>query len=102
MAEVKRILRPVLSVVLIGASVLGLLNVFGDNAEEEAAAKRLACGAQSDCDAQITRLSRTPLGQSFTFGLGYEGGKRGQRPTEVSVSCKRAYVLLGSWACAIE
>lgn len=102
MAEVKRFIRPLISVVLIGASVLGLLNVYGDNTEVQASAGTVACGGHDDCTPQLRQFSRSPLGQSFTFALGYQPGKRNNRPTEAAVRCKRAYILLGAYSCAPE
>ncbi|MEZ4223944.1 MAG: hypothetical protein R3B13_23540 [Polyangiaceae bacterium] len=104
MAEAKRILRPLISVVLIGASVLGLLNVYGDNAEVVRQAERLACDEKSDCTARMTRVDRSPFAQTFGFALSYElTTKSGPaRPRERSVRCARAFVLLGEYRCELS
>lgn len=87
--EGKQVARLGLTAVLAAASVAGLYNVFADNAAVRELAKRTACDGTS-CDAQMTREGKTPIGQSFTF----------QRPSgSVDISCRRAFYLLGEYAC---
>jgi hypothetical protein len=96
MAKPTRILRPLLSVVLIGASVLGLINVYGDNADVLAQAKRVACGG-TECEPQLTQLERNPITQ--TFHLVAQEDKKAHRNVTHVIQCKREQLLVGEWRC---
>ncbi len=97
MAQVGRILRPVLSVVLLGATVVGLLNVFGDTTEVDALAASAACKGQSTCTTRVLRLSRTPISQSYGLSVRPVGAE----PTEADVTCKREWLLIGAYSCQV-
>lgn len=92
MAEARRIIRPIFSILVIGATALGLLNVLGDNSEVITEAHNVACGDQT-CKAQMTRLSRNPFWQEFTFATNIKA------QNTVSVTCHRTYYLLGPYQC---
>ncbi|MGC4066034.1 MAG: hypothetical protein QM784_15565 [Polyangiaceae bacterium] len=96
MAKSTRILRPLLSVVLIGASVLGLINVYGDNSEVLVQAKRVACGGK-ECGTQLTQLERSPIAQ--TFHLVAQEDKNAHKNVTHVVECKREQFLVGEWRC---
>lgn len=82
--------RPIVSVVLIILSVLGLMNVYSDNSDVEAAARGLAC--ESDpCEANLRQVQRTPLSQQFHFAI--TGGEI------VIVECSRAALFVGDYSC---
>jgi hypothetical protein len=96
-AAPKHLLRPVISALVIGASVLGLINVYEDNAAVRTDAHRIACPSaaeeaqpRAEPSCSLVRESRTPFGQSFLIQS--PGGS-------VDVSCSRAWVLLGAWSC---
>lgn len=93
MSDSRRLFRPVISVVLLSATALGLINVFSDNAAVVALAKQTACG-HSTCKAQTTKMSRNPIAQDFTFAT------RLKHAGTVRVSCHRAYYLLGAYQCS--
>ena len=93
MAETSRIVRPIVAVLCIGISVLGLINVYGDNKDVLAMAEKVACAERSQCTGRMTRLSRTPIGQSFTFQVDVKP------QTTVDVDCNRSAYLLGAWSC---
>jgi len=77
----------------IAFSAACIYNVIGDNTAVVADAKKLACGdLGADCNAKITYMSRTPLGQTFRINT----PKRA-----VEVSCRRAAILVGGWSCAL-
>lgn len=95
MADAKRLVRPAISVVLLGATALGLMNTFGDNREVVAMAEKAACG-KDGCAVQMVREARNPFAQSYSFQLDRETQK------VAHVSCRRAWVLLGPYACAPE
>lgn len=84
-------IRKGLSAVLLLATVLGLYNVYGDNAELVKRAEALACG-DAPC-VKLLRAERTPVKQSFTF-------QTSLRPAKTrDVSCERAFLLVGSFSC---
>lgn len=83
--------RPLLSVLLLTLTVLGLLNVYGDNADVVRQAEGIAC---SGCSPHMVQMGRSPISQTFAFQT--EGS------TVVRVTCKRALVLLGEYACVQE
>ncbi|MEB2312023.1 MAG: hypothetical protein OZ921_17470 [Sorangiineae bacterium] len=89
----KNPLRYLLSAALLALTALGLLNVFGDNAEVVAQAEALTCESPP-CGATLTQLSRSPISQSFRFQVG------GKHPGEVAVECHRSYYFVGQYQCA--
>ena len=93
MAEASRIVRPLVAILCIGVTALGLINVYGDNTEVLAQAERLACEGRQQCTGRMTRMSRTPIGQSFTFQTDVKP------PTLVEVDCNRSAYLFGEWSC---
>ena len=93
MAEASRIVRPVIAVLCIGVTTLGLINVYGDNREVVAMAEKVACAERSQCTGRMTRMSRTPIGTSFTYQVDVKP------QTTVDVDCNRSAYLLGEWAC---
>ncbi|MFO0761065.1 MAG: hypothetical protein U0359_31595 [Byssovorax sp.] len=78
-------------------SVAAAYNVMSDNAEVEKLAVAAACSdnpaTQKGCDAQKTRIERTPLAQTFEIHT--------SRRT-VEVRCTRALVFVGDYACAVR
>jgi hypothetical protein len=96
MAEAKGFIRPLITVILIGGSVLGLINVYGDNSEVLSQAKLLACGGK-ECSTQLTQFDRTPIAQTYHL-VAQEDAKRHLNVTHV-IKCQRAQILLGTWQC---
>lgn len=90
----KALIRPTVSLLLIGLSILGLLNVYGDNSEVEALARKSACESCESDELALTMLSRTPLSQTFHF-------HRAQSGTTV-VECSRNAVFFGEYACITQ
>ena len=84
---------------LLGATALGLWNVYGDNTAVEALAVKAACGAHLGCSATRTGVSRSPISQSFTFQLELTDKGKPKRGASLDVECKRAYVFLGDYSC---
>jgi hypothetical protein len=75
-------------------SVASAFNVFSDNSEVEKMAAAVACGEQGpSCRAQLTRLERTPFGQTF----GMSTPKR-----TVDVVCRRAALMVGDYSCKLR
>jgi hypothetical protein len=99
MASIKQFVRPLTTVLLLGVTALGLINVYGDNAEVQAQAKRVACG-NAECPTQVTRLERNPLAQTYDIVAEPKGPKKGS--STVIVKCARTQILLGDWECAAQ
>jgi hypothetical protein len=101
MAEARNFVRPVISVLLIGVTITGFINVFSDNAEVIAMAETAACGKPS-CAYQMTRQSRNPIMQSFTFQTVLTERRNINQQTTVDVDCHRSLYLVGPYSCARE
>lgn len=103
----KRFLQLAIFGLCLAFSIATVFNVFSDNAVVERMAGVAACGdgggtprsggpkAASDaaCKPQMTRMERTPFGQTFEFAT----SKR-----TVGVRCERAFVLAGAYACEVQ
>ena len=84
----------VLGILALSSVFLSVDNVFSDadpitRLAEEAACRVKPCGAQHG----MTRMERTPFGQSFEFTW---------RDGTVQVSCSRSYLLAGERECRAE
>ena len=101
MAESRGVVRNVISLLLFAGTALGLYNVYSDNADVRALAEKAACGDRP-CKAAITRESRSPISQSFTYRTELlEKGKAG-RSASVDVECPRAFFLVGEYHCTAQ
>ncbi|KYF66813.1 hypothetical protein [Sorangium cellulosum] len=101
----KRFVQLALFALCVAFSASAAYNVFSDNAAVERTAALVACGedaaagapegrrASDGCRAQMTRLERTPFGQTFEFTT----AKR-----TVDVRCERAFVLAGEYRCKLR
>lgn len=94
MAQARNIIRPIISIVLVGGTALGLINVFSDNKEVVKLAERTACGGE-ECAANMTQMMRSPFSQSFTF----HANPKGKAAHSVDVKCTREYILIGDYGC---
>ena len=101
MAQSRGIARSFTSILLLGGTALGLYNVYSDNDELKLLAERTACGGR-ECSSKITRESRSPLSQSFTFQTELVEKGKSRRRASVDVECKRALYLLGEYACVAQ
>jgi len=99
MAEGSAGVRMVVLGLCLGATALGLANTYGDNAEVVKRAEEAACGAPG-CSFVVQRQTRSPFSQEFTFQVSVTERGR-ERAATADVTCKRAYVLLGDYACAL-
>jgi hypothetical protein len=85
---------------VLGVSVLGITgwmtfdNVLSDEDPIKALAEKAACTVKK-CDQQhgITRMERTPIGQSFAYTW---------RDGTVAVSCHREYYVVGTRLCTAQ
>jgi hypothetical protein len=92
--------RVVVATVCLGGTALGLRNTYGDNADAEATAKAAACGDGRDCTYRLLSASRSAFSQTLSYQvtLTEKGRERG---ASTDVECKRAYILLGDYACTV-
>lgn len=90
--------RPLISVLLIGVTITGFINVFSDNSEVIALAETAACG-KPKCTYQMTRTSRNPIMQSFTFQTVLTERRNINQQTTVDVDCHRSLYLVGEYSC---
>ncbi len=98
MSETRRIVRPVISVLLIGITITGFINVFSDNSEVIKLAQTAACG-KPDCAYQMVREARNPIMQSFTFQTTLTERRNINQSMTVDVDCHRAFWLVGEYSC---
>ncbi|HLV67519.1 MAG TPA: hypothetical protein VKY73_16970 [Polyangiaceae bacterium] len=87
------------SALLLGGTVVGLYNVYSDNSDVKALAEEAACGKR-DCSVTFTRESRSPIGQSFTVQTRLTARGKRERSASVDVECRRAFYLVGEYACS--
>ena len=93
MADSKRLVRPLISVLILGATALGLYNVYGDNTEVVSMAKQAACGDEPKCSADMRSQGRHAFAQTFTFQTNLKG------QSSVDVACTRSLYLIGAYTC---
>lgn len=90
----KRVVQLSIFALCLVFSISAVYNVFSDNAEVERMASNVACGDQGpSCRPALTRLERTPFGQTFEFAT----AKR-----TVSVRCVRSAILFGDYSCKLR
>ena len=98
MSKLKQFARPLLTLFLLVITALGLFNVYGDSSEVVALAQRAAC-LGTDCPTRTTRIERTQFGHEYDLAATLPNGKKSETVTS-TISCKREYVLVGSWTCS--
>jgi hypothetical protein len=101
MAEGRGLLRRLSSLLLFGGTALGLYNVYCDNADVRLLAEKSACGNRV-CTARVTRESRSPIGQSFSYETELTEKGKSHRNASVDVECKRAFFLVGAYSCVAQ
>lgn len=89
----KRGLRIAAVVALLGVSVwMSWDGVLSDLAPIQAQAETASCAVKKCTEPHgLTRVSRTPFGQSFVFSW---------KDGEVAVDCHRAYYVAGERVCS--
>lgn len=97
---VRDVIRTVIAIACVGATVAGLTNVFSDNTAEEALARQVACGP-TPCSARITRMERTPFKQAFQVQVSARTAAESDSGASVDVKCQRSQILVGAYECAI-
>ncbi|MFZ5894058.1 MAG: hypothetical protein ACOY0T_23545 [Myxococcota bacterium] len=98
MAESRGPLRNAFTILLLSGTVLGLYNVYSDNADVRALGEKTAC-SNRPCKATVTRESRSPIAQTFTYQVELSEKGKTSRGASVDVECQRAYFLVGEYRC---
>lgn len=80
-------------VLFVAIGVAAAYNVLADSHDVEEMAKALACGAETPCMAQTTRLEKNPIALSFQIAT---------RKRAVDVRCARALVFVGGYSCELR
>jgi hypothetical protein len=99
MAERSAFSRFAVLAVCLGATAIGLNNVYGDNAAVLADAKRVACAGE-DCSADMLQQSRSAISQSFSLQVTAKRAGTSKTAT-ADIECRRAYLLLGAYECKL-
>lgn len=96
----KPLIRPAISVLLIALSILGMLNVYSDNSDVEALARRAACPSCDSEHLRLAMLSRSPLSQTFHFepAITAQGSPNPEALPKV-IECSRSAVFIGDYSC---
>lgn len=103
MADSRGLVGRAFSLLLLVGTALGLYNVYSDNSDVKALAERAACGGgERACTVKITRESRSPIGQSFSFQTRLVQHGRIERNASVDVECRRAFYLVGEYDCKAQ
>ena len=96
--QARSLFRTTFALLCIAVTVLGLINVYGDNSAVLSLAQKTACGKEG-CSYTTLRQERSAITQSFTFQtkLSQKGSR--DKTWSVDVECKREYVLIGDYRC---
>ncbi len=98
MSKLKQFARPLVTVVLLALTALGLVNVYGDPSDVVALAQKVACHG-SACPPRTTRIERTPFAHEYDLAATIQKGKQSET-VSATIRCARSYVLIGEWNCA--
>jgi hypothetical protein len=80
--------------ICLAFSVCAAYNVMSDNFHVQRMAGEVACGTQGkECPARMTRMERTPFGQTFEMVT----PKR-----TVDVICRRELIMVGDYSCRLR
>jgi hypothetical protein len=84
----------IISFLIIAAVIAGIVNVYADAGPIERMARARVCERHGPpCKERLGRVLRTP----FFHDLDFKDAGR-----EVTVRCKRSFVLFGEYACAVR
>jgi hypothetical protein len=99
MAERSAATRAVVMAICLGVTALGLNNVYGGEPEIIRLGERAACGSP-ECTFNMLMKDRSPISTKFTFQVKtVEKGR--ERGATADVECKRSYMLVGEYSCAM-
>jgi len=98
--EARALIRPLVAIICLGGTALGLNNTYGDNAEVKALAEKSACGS-AQCSVKSLHEGRSAFKQSFGFQTALVQKGKADRSASVDVTCQREYFLVGEYHCAV-
>ncbi len=91
-SRARAITRLILFALVIGVTVLGMLNVFGDNSAVKQQATEIVCG-KPGCEAHLVKEQRTPFSHSY----GFQASR--QSHDLIEIECARKFVFVGAYQC---
>ena len=98
--QARSFVRPLVVVLCLSATALGLNNTYGDNAEVKVLAEKTACG-MAPCVVKTLNEHRSAFKQSFGYQTALVEKGKSQHGASVDIECARAYVLFGAYHCAV-
>jgi hypothetical protein len=96
----RSLVRPLVAIVCLGATALGLNNTYGDDTDLKVLAEKTACG-NPQCSVKMLRETRSALKQSFGFQTALLEKAKADLSASADVDCQRQYYLLGDYQCAL-
>lgn len=93
MNRARGLIRVAITLLVFGATALGVRNVASDNSEVRGEAEAVICGAPA-CGAHRVREERSPFAQTFTFQ------ESPSSSSTLTVRCSRQWILLGNYTCS--
>jgi len=98
--ETRTLVRAVIAFACIAATVLGLINTYGDDTEVKMLAERTACGSPN-CSVSVLHEARSAFSQNFGFQTALTEKGKASKSASVDVECKRKQILIGEYECAV-
>ncbi|HET7542836.1 MAG TPA: hypothetical protein VFK05_23350 [Polyangiaceae bacterium] len=98
--EARSLVRPLVAIVCLAATALGLNNTYGDNTEVKALAEKTACG-DAPCVVKTLREHRSAFKQAFGYQTALVEKGKSTKGASVDIECARAYVLVGEYSCSV-
>lgn len=98
MSSSRSLIRPLIFVLCIALTALGLRNTYGDNSEEQRMAEQIACDNEN-CSTNLMSVSRSALGQSFVIQVIDKKNGRSQSSGVVNIECARTLIFIGDYEC---
>jgi hypothetical protein len=84
----------IISMLIVAMVIAGLVNVYADAGPIERMARARACERHGPpCKERLGSVLRTPFFHDLNFTV---GGK------PVTVRCRRSFILVGDYACAVR
>jgi len=99
--QTRAIFRPLIAVLCLGATALGLNNTYGDNSDVKELAQKTACG-NAPCVVKTLNEQRSAFKQTFGYQTALVEKGKSTHGASVDIECARAYVLLGEYECHVK
>jgi len=98
--EARSLVRPLIALLCLGGTALGLNNTYGDDTEVKAMAEKVACG-NAPCVVKTLNERRSAFKQAYGYQTALVEKGKSTKGATVDVECARAYVLLGEYSCKV-